>query len=147
MSAGGAERSDSIQNALALVKDEIELVAVHDAARPVWLTSGLTQCLPPPRKIGAAILAVPVPGTLKQVDSQRRSNRPSTAATFGRPRRRRSFRRELLGRPMPARDGQRPPTTRSLVEQLGQPVTIVEGSPLNSEDHHPRRSETGRASA
>ena len=31
---GGAERADSIQNALAMVQEGVELVAVHDAARP-----------------------------------------------------------------------------------------------------------------
>jgi 2-C-methyl-D-erythritol 4-phosphate cytidylyltransferase len=32
--AGGAERADSVQNALAKVRSDIEFVAVHDAARP-----------------------------------------------------------------------------------------------------------------
>src|SRR4051812_755570 len=31
---GGAEWADSIQNALAKVRDEVEFIAVHDAARP-----------------------------------------------------------------------------------------------------------------
>jgi len=31
---GGAERSDSVQNALDKVRSEIDFVAIHDAARP-----------------------------------------------------------------------------------------------------------------
>ena len=33
---GGAERSDSIERALARVKPEIDFVAIHDAARPCF---------------------------------------------------------------------------------------------------------------
>ncbi len=33
--AGGKERADSIANALAHVRPDIDFVAVHDAARPV----------------------------------------------------------------------------------------------------------------
>src|SRR5688500_1796806 len=32
--AGGAERADSIQNALSRVREDVDFVAVHDAARP-----------------------------------------------------------------------------------------------------------------
>ena len=42
---GGAERTETIQNALALVKPECEFVAVHDAARPClvdkWIDQGV----------------------------------------------------------------------------------------------------------
>src|SRR6266850_3284318 len=37
---GGAERFESVANALALVKPEVDFIAVHDAVRPC-LTEGL----------------------------------------------------------------------------------------------------------
>ena len=33
--AGGAERADTVENALARVRDDVDFVAVHDAARPL----------------------------------------------------------------------------------------------------------------
>src|SRR5262245_27485185 len=36
---GGAERFESVQNALKLVKPEAELVAIHDAVRPCVTTA------------------------------------------------------------------------------------------------------------
>ena len=65
--AGGESRSQSVRNALAAVADEAELVAVHDAARPCvaqpWLDAVFAQA----GKTGAAILAVPIHGTIKRV--------------------------------------------------------------------------------
>src|SRR5262249_21135020 len=38
LAGGGRERFDSVANALALVKDEADFVAIHDAARPCLTT-------------------------------------------------------------------------------------------------------------
>ena len=65
--SGGAERVDSIRNALELVRDEIELVAIHDAARPCLADKWIDKVFAEAEKTGAAILAVPVTATLKQV--------------------------------------------------------------------------------
>ena len=47
---GGQERADSVEKALAKVKPDIDLVAVHDAARPCLATSGSTPSSRPPPK-------------------------------------------------------------------------------------------------
>ena len=41
--AGGTERADSVQNALARVRADIDLVAVHDAARPLIVKSWIDE--------------------------------------------------------------------------------------------------------
>lgn len=128
---GGAERSDSIQNALALLKDEIELVAVHDAARPCLADKWIDAVFAAAEKDGAAILAVPVPGTLKQVDSQKRIEQTVDRRNLWEAQTPQVFRRDLLEKAYAARAGQSATDDAGLVEQLGQPVTVVEGSPLN----------------
>ena len=40
---GGAERADSVQNALARVRADIDFVAVHDAARPLIVKDWIDQ--------------------------------------------------------------------------------------------------------
>src|SRR5206468_11950754 len=67
IAGGGAERFESVANALALVKPEADFVAIHDAVRPC-LTSGLIDAVfGRAEQKGAALLAVPVTDTIKQV--------------------------------------------------------------------------------
>lgn len=69
---GGAVRAESVANALASV--QAELVAIHDAARPL-LTSGLTEelvaALDADAEAAGAIAAVPVTDTIKSVAPNR----------------------------------------------------------------------------
>lgn len=67
---GGAERQDSVRAGLAVLPDGIDLVAVHDGARPLVSPQLIEACLDAAAETGAAIAAVPVKDTLKQVTSQ-----------------------------------------------------------------------------
>jgi 2-C-methyl-D-erythritol 4-phosphate cytidylyltransferase len=64
---GGAERFDTVQKGLELIKDDIELVAIHDAVRccvkEEWIDKVITEAA----KTGAAMLACPVVATIKEV--------------------------------------------------------------------------------
>lgn len=68
--AGGSERFESIANALAQLRDEIEFVAVHDAVRPLTGSKTIDAVLHAASEFGAAVPAVPVADTLKRVDDQ-----------------------------------------------------------------------------
>jgi 2-C-methyl-D-erythritol 4-phosphate cytidylyltransferase len=68
--AGGAERFQSVANALAKVRDDVDLVAVHDAARPCVTANLIDDVFTAAAKTGAALLAVPVSDTLKRGDNQ-----------------------------------------------------------------------------
>lgn len=69
---GGAERSDTIQNALKRVRQEMKYVAVHDAARPCLTVVSFNQVLAAAEIHKAAILASPIRGTVKRCDSKGR---------------------------------------------------------------------------
>ena len=64
---GGTERFDTVQKGLELIKDDIELIAVHDAVRCCVKSEWVDECLTTAARTGAAILACPVVATLKQV--------------------------------------------------------------------------------
>jgi 2-C-methyl-D-erythritol 4-phosphate cytidylyltransferase len=64
--AGGASRAESVLNALRLVPDHFEWVAVHDAARPLVSTSLIDRTFAAARARGAAVPALPVTLTVKQ---------------------------------------------------------------------------------
>ena len=64
---GGQHRSDSVAKALARVRPDIDFVAVHDAARPCLANEWIDKVFAAAEKTGAAMLAIPVRGTLKRV--------------------------------------------------------------------------------
>src|SRR5688572_10964194 len=66
---GGAERFESVANALARIPTEVELVAVHDAVRPLGTPALVDAAFSAAAAHGAALLAVPVADTLKRVDA------------------------------------------------------------------------------
>ena len=68
--AGGRLRQDSVQAGLLALDSEIDYVAVHDAARPLVSPELITACVLEARKTGAAMAAVPVGDTLKEVNPQ-----------------------------------------------------------------------------
>ncbi|MEN6386444.1 MAG: 2-C-methyl-D-erythritol 4-phosphate cytidylyltransferase, partial [Phycisphaerales bacterium] len=64
---GGSERFESVAKALAMVKDDIDLVAVHDAVRCCLTEKWVNDVFALAGKTGAAMLASPVVATLKKV--------------------------------------------------------------------------------
>ena len=70
--AGGEERSISMQRGLAALPDDIDMVGVHDAARPLPSKALLKDVLDVAEKHGAAIPGVPVHDTVKRVNSDGR---------------------------------------------------------------------------
>jgi len=65
---GGAERSISMQRGLAALPDDVDMVAVHDAARPMTSDAVLKAVLDAAIEHGAAIPAIAVHDTIKRVD-------------------------------------------------------------------------------
>ncbi len=64
---GGSERFETVANALEMIKDEIELIAVHDAVRCCLTDKWLEDVFVRAAETGAAILAAPLIPTLKKV--------------------------------------------------------------------------------
>ena len=65
--AGGTTRQDSVRAGLAAVPPEIDLIAVHDGVRPLLEPGSVLSCLAAAAECGAAMLAVPVKDTVKEV--------------------------------------------------------------------------------
>ena len=64
---GGATRFETVNKAIQLLKDDIELVAIHDAARCCVTAKWVDEVIKAAAKTGAAILACPVTATLKEI--------------------------------------------------------------------------------
>ena len=63
---GGAERFESIENGLRQVRQEIDFVAIHDAARPCVRPEQIDAVFRAAEQYEAAILAAPLVGTIKR---------------------------------------------------------------------------------
>lgn len=128
---GGNERVDSIQNALARVKADVDFVAVHDAARPCIADEWITRVFEAAERTGAAILGVPVGSTLKRVGSDQKIVETVSREQLWEAQTPQVFRRQLLLDAYAKRGNFVPTDDAQLVEKLGQPVTVVSGSPVN----------------
>ncbi len=129
---GGATRQQSMQNGLAAVPD-CDLVLVHDAARPLFPIAAARECVRRAAAVGAALLAVPSPDTLKRAGPD-----GLVSATLDRrgvhcAQTPQVVRRELLLRALAhaAATGLDATDDVGLVEALGAPVAIVASSTHN----------------
>ena len=68
---GGSERFETVRNALKLVREDIDLIAVHDAARCCTKKEWIEKCIKTAEKDSAAILAAPVTATIKKVNNEK----------------------------------------------------------------------------
>ncbi len=131
---GGEERSDTVRRALAIVKDEIDFVVIHDAARPCLAPMWIDELFQEAKKSGAAILAAPVTSTLKRATGS--GANLSIAETVDRnqlwaAQTPQVFKKELLVDAF-AQIGQSKPTDEAqLLELAGHPVSIVPCSEMN----------------
>lgn len=129
---GGTTRAASVFNALQAVKEQCPWVAVHDAARPCVAGLPIDAVFAEARKSGAAILACPCHSTLKRVDSERRIVETVSRENLWLAQTPQCFDIQLLLRGYAQHpDADRATDEASLVEALGHPISVIEGSPLN----------------
>jgi 2-C-methyl-D-erythritol 4-phosphate cytidylyltransferase len=128
---GGAERSDSVAKALARVKPNCEYVCVHDAARPCLADVWITNVFDAAQKSGAAILAIPVAGTLKRVAANHTISETVARAGLWEAQTPQVFRRDLLLEAYARRGDFQATDDAQLIERINHPVTVVPGSPIN----------------
>ncbi len=128
---GGQRRQDSVANGLAAVKPEIEMVAIHDAARPCLHEKWIDRVFQQATKSGAAILSIPVHSTLKKSSDGTTIDQTVDRESLYLAQTPQVFRKNLIEQAM-AEHGQTDVTDEAqLFELMGQPVSLVEGSTLN----------------
>lgn len=130
---GGAERFESVHNALARIRADVELVAIHDAARPCITASLIDAVFIAAARTGAALLAVPVSDTVKRSDDRGRVEATVPRKNLWLAQTPQVFRRDWLA-DAHARRGQfgRDITDDAqLVEAAGHPVHLITGSASN----------------
>ena len=133
LAEGGATRADSVRNGLEKLGDDIDMVAIHDAARPCLATAWIDKVFATGARTGAAILAIPVVGTLKRVGGDHVITETVDRTGLWEAQTPQVFSRDVLTRAFAhaAAQGSQPTDEAQLVEAIGQQVTVVPGSPIN----------------
>ena len=148
---GGDSRQQSVENALAVVKANTDLVAVHDAVRPFVDVETIERVIDEAGESGAAIVGIVPVDTVKQV-GRVQASRAKIRNTL--PRERlvlaqtpQVFRLDLLRRAFEAArgDGFTGTDESSLVERLDDvEVSVVLGSDRNIKITKPSDMELAR---
>ena len=66
--SGGASRGDSVRMAIAALPDDVDVIAVHDAARPLVTDSVVSACIDEAASGRGAVAGSPAIDTMKRVD-------------------------------------------------------------------------------
>lgn len=130
---GGAERFDSVANAVTMLKDDVEYVAVHDAVRPCATTELIDAVFQSAVQHGAAIPAVRVADTVKQVGPDKIIQATPPRADLWLAQTPQVFRKDWLVESYANRSAINASITddAQLVEAAGHPVHVVDGDPTN----------------
>lgn len=131
LAEGGEHRADSVRRGLEKLDPAIDTVAVHDAARPCIAQAWIDRVFEAGARTGAAILAIPVAGTLKRVGPGDVITATVDRTGLWEAQTPQVFSRELLTRAFAATHAGSPTDEAQAVEALGHAVTVVPGSPIN----------------
>ena len=130
--AGGAERQDSVWQALCAVPSGVDFAIVHDAVRPVISRPLIDAVVAAAGERGASICALPIVETVKRVRNGVVETTLDRSVLWA-VQTPQAFRIELLreAHEKARRDGVIGTDDAMLVERLGHPVQVVRGSVRN----------------
>jgi len=130
VTVGGRTRGESVIAGLQEMPDEVRVVLVHDAARPLASAALITRVVAEARNGHGAIAALPVTDTLKEVDADGRIVRTVPRERLWRAQTPQGFPREMIDQAyFAARErGELGTDDASVCEALGFPVVVVRGS-------------------
>jgi len=130
ISVGGRVRQESVANGLEDLIPEVEVVVVHDAARPLLTDATIDAVIAAARSGRGAVAALPVIDTLKEVADDGSITRTIDRKGLWRAQTPQAFPRAVLERAHEEARRARIVATddAGLCERLGIPVIVVPGS-------------------
>jgi len=133
LTAGGPLRVDSVAAGFEQLPPDCDYVAVHDGARPLIDPDVIEKVFREAVASGAALVAVPLTSTLKQVDESKLVVATPSREDLWLAQTPQVFRRDLYAAALAARGSFQGALTddAQLVEATGQHVAVVMGSPDN----------------
>ncbi len=129
---GGASRAESVRNGLQAITEPADFVAVHDAARPVLTATWIDQIFAAAETHKAAIPGLKISSTVKKVRQDGTISETIDRNGLVQAQTPQVFERTLLQKAVAAcRNLASATDEASLVEQIGHPVYVIDGWPMN----------------
>ncbi len=125
--AGGNERQTSVANGLAVLGDEVKIVAVHDGARPCVKPELISDTIKSAKRYDSGVAAAKVTDTIKEIKRGHVVNRTVDRTTLWSVQTPQTFKKDLLLEGFAAVKKKNASVTdeASAVELLGKEVRIV----------------------
>jgi len=130
---GGEDRQASVFAGVQAAPAETDLILVHDGARPFVTPEIIRQAIAAAAEVGGAVVALPVTDTIKRADGDLRVRETPSREQLWAAQTPQVFRAGLF-REAHARalaEGFRGTDDSALVERLGGPIRLVQGSREN----------------
>jgi 2-C-methyl-D-erythritol 4-phosphate cytidylyltransferase/2-C-methyl-D-erythritol 2,4-cyclodiphosphate synthase len=136
--AGGTRRQDSVSAAFRDVGQRVDVVVVHDAARPFVTADLIQRTIDAAAESGAALAALRASDTVKRAAGEEDADVRYVAGTLPREsiylaQTPQAFKRDVLREALAAAEREELDATdeASLAERLGHRVRLVDGEPAN----------------
>ncbi len=127
--AGGETRTDSVRNAVAALPNDLDIIAVHDAARPLVTRDMISRCIDVAAEGRGAVAGCPAIDTMKRVDPHGRVLDTPSRAELWQEHTPQVFPAELVRR---AYEGASSGTDdAALVESVGGDIQMVDAGSTN----------------
>lgn len=131
--AGGKERQNSVYNGFKAIDADTDIVMVHDGVRPFVAPDMIERSIEAAQKYGAAITAIPLSDTIKQVDNEDFVTRTVDRNGLWRVQTPQAFQYAVLDEAFQkaVSDSFYGTDEGSLLEHAGKKLKIIMGSELN----------------
>lgn len=143
---GGPTRQRSVAAGVRTVAADLPIVLVHDGARPLVTSGDFDRCAEAATEHGGAIVAIPVPDTLKRVRDGQVVTTVTRDGLWAAQTPQGFVRNRLIEAcAVAAREDREFTDEASIFEFLGWPIAIVPGSRMNLKITHPEDLELANA--
>lgn len=131
--AGGAERGDSVRAGIGVLPETLDVILVHDAARPLVDAATIGRALTAAAAGRSVIAAVPLSDTIQEVDETGRIVATPERARLRAAQTPQAFPAEVLRSAYRRAAAERVHATddAALVARYGTPVYVIDGAPHN----------------
>ncbi|XWN37135.1 MAG: 2-C-methyl-D-erythritol 4-phosphate cytidylyltransferase [Balneola sp.] len=136
---GSTERQYSIRNGLKVLDSEVELVAIHDAARPFVKNKFITHCFEAAEETGAAVLGIPVKDTIKEVQKDLKIKSTPDRSALWQAQTPQVFKKDVISKAYESafQENFLGTDDASLVERIGIKVKMIMGDSQNLKITYP----------
>ena len=133
VTAGGETRQESVGNGLAALPEDAEIVLIHDGARAFVTEDVISRALESAAKHGSGIASIAVHDTVKRIGEQNRILETVDRGSLRAMQTPQAFRVDSIRKAhtIAQRDGFLGTDDASLLEHVGMPVYVTEGSLRN----------------